>query len=122
MGNTFEKFTNADSSESTVSTVDQPTNKQEQKVKVKINYSQFDDYTKTLTVEQAVAEASKCLACGCGAGCEICRDICKMFAYDMNPDGKISFDEDKCVACGMCIYRCPNKNIEMIQTGTENLV
>ena len=30
-------------------------------------------------------------------------------------------DEDKCVACGMCIHRCPNRNIEMVQTGTENL-
>jgi len=28
----------------------------------------------------------------------------------------------KCVACGMCIHRCPNKNIEMVQTGTDNLV
>ena len=82
----------------------------------------FDDYTKTLTGEQAVAEASRCLACGCGAGCEICKDICKMFSYEMDANGKMILDEEQCVACGMCIWRCPNKNIEMIQTGTENLV
>ncbi|MHC4738646.1 MAG: FAD-dependent oxidoreductase [Planctomycetota bacterium] len=82
----------------------------------------FDDYTRTLTCEQAVAEASRCLACGCGAGCEICKDICKMFSYEMDANGTMILDEEKCVACGMCIWRCPNKNIEMIQTGTENLV
>ena len=99
------------------------------KWRVKLDYipgdkrkKSFDDYTKIITAKQAVAEASRCLACGCGAGCEICRDICKMFCYDMDADGKISLDVDKCVACGMCIYRCPNNNIEMLQTGTENLL
>ncbi|MHC4394621.1 MAG: FAD-dependent oxidoreductase [Planctomycetota bacterium] len=82
----------------------------------------FKDYTRTLTCEQAVAEASRCLVCGCGAGCEICKDICKMFCYEMDANGRMIFDEEKCVACGMCIWRCPNSNIEMIQTGTENLV
>jgi len=75
-----------------------------------------------LTREQAVAEASRCLACGCGAGCEVCKDICKMFAYTIDKNGQTILDEEKCVACGMCIWRCPNNNIEMIQTGTENLV
>ena len=82
----------------------------------------FEDYTRTLTKAEAVAEASRCLACGCGAGCEICKDICKMFSYELGPDGRMVLDEDKCVACGMCIWRCPNYNIEMIQTGTENIV
>ena len=75
-----------------------------------------------LTREQAVAEASRCLACGCGAGCEVCKDICKMFSYEMDANGRMILDEEQCVACGMCIWRCPNKNVEMIQTGTENLV
>ncbi len=69
-----------------------------------------------LTKQQAVDEASRCLACGCGAGCEICKDICKMFAWSMDPQGRVLLDEDKCVGCGMCIHRCPNRNIEMVQT------
>jgi len=82
----------------------------------------FEEYMPLLTMKQAVEEAKRCLSCGCGAGCEICKDICKMFAWDMSPEGKVFPDKDKCVACGMCIYRCPNQNIEMIQTGTENLI
>jgi NADPH-dependent glutamate synthase beta subunit-like oxidoreductase/dihydroorotate dehydrogenase len=81
----------------------------------------FDDYTITLTKEQAIAEASRCLICGCGAGCEICAKICKVFAYDIDHRGRIGLDRDKCLACGMCVYRCPNKNIEIVQTGNENL-
>jgi len=82
----------------------------------------FDTYAAVLSAKQAVAEAARCLACGCGAGCETCKDICKVFAWGTDPQGRVMLDEDKCVACGMCIHRCPNRNIEMIQTGTENLV
>ncbi|MFH0909997.1 MAG: FAD-dependent oxidoreductase, partial [Planctomycetota bacterium] len=82
----------------------------------------FRGYVRTLTREEAVKEAQRCLTCGCGAGCEICKDICKMFAWKIDPQGRVLLDEDKCVACGMCLHLCPNNNIEMIQTGTENLV
>ncbi|MCK9265288.1 FAD-dependent oxidoreductase [bacterium] len=76
----------------------------------------FDGYAPVLTEEQAVKEASRCLACGCGAGCEICVELCKMFANKLDDNGRIYVDEEKCVACGMCIQRCPNKTLEMIQT------
>jgi len=81
----------------------------------------FDEYTAVLTEEQAVREAARCLACGCGAGCEVCKDICKVFAYSMDPQGRIVLDEEKCLGCGMCAHRCPNQNIEIVQTGTENI-
>ncbi len=79
----------------------------------------FDGYEPLLTEEQAVAEAGRCLACGCGAGCQICYDICKMFAYQMDATGRVCLDEDKCVACGMCAQRCPNGRIEMVQTSDK---
>jgi NADPH-dependent glutamate synthase beta subunit-like oxidoreductase/dihydroorotate dehydrogenase/ferredoxin len=81
----------------------------------------LDEYTATLTTDQAVGEAGRCLACGCGAGCEVCVDICKVFAYRMDPQGRVVLDEEKCLGCGMCAHRCPNQNIEMIQTGTESI-
>lgn len=75
----------------------------------------FEEYQPVLSVEEAVREASRCMACGCGAGCEICYKLCKVFAYRVNDDGRLVLDEDKCVACGMCLQRCPTKTLEMAQ-------
>ncbi len=75
----------------------------------------FDEYAPTLTEDSAVAEAARCLNCGCGAGCQLCAQICNAFAISVEGDQMI-FDEEKCHACGMCMRRCPNENIEMIQT------
>ena len=82
----------------------------------------FSDTTRALSRAKAVTEAQRCLACGCGAGCEICKDICMAFCYTLDKNGKTELEEDSCLACGMCIHRCPNDNVEMFQTGTENLV
>ncbi len=81
----------------------------------------FKGFTRVLTRAKAVEEANRCMACGCGTGCGICVDICKAFAWERKGD-HVELDEEKCLACGMCIHKCPNDNVEMVQTGTENLV
>jgi Pyruvate/2-oxoacid:ferredoxin oxidoreductase delta subunit len=68
-----------------------------------------------LTEQDAVAEASRCLNCGCGEGCQHCKTICCIFAAEIADDGTMRIDKDECVACGMCYYGCPNKNIEMVK-------
>ena len=45
-----------------------------------------------------------------------------MFCFSMDEDGRMHLDEEKCVACGMCAHRCPNDNIDIVQTGTEKLL
>jgi NADPH-dependent glutamate synthase beta subunit-like oxidoreductase/dihydroorotate dehydrogenase len=75
----------------------------------------FEIYTRTLSEEQAVAEASRCLNCGCGEGCLICVDVCNSFAIHAI-GGLPLVDAEECVACGICVWRCPNANIEMITT------
>ena len=75
----------------------------------------FDEYAPVLSKEQAVKEARRCLACGCGAGCLICLQLCKMFAYRVTDAGRVELNEDQCVACGMCLQRCPNQAIEMVK-------
>jgi NADPH-dependent glutamate synthase beta subunit-like oxidoreductase/dihydroorotate dehydrogenase len=79
----------------------------------------FAEYEAVLSEEQAVTEASRCLACGCGAGCQICYDICKQFAYEINDEGRVCLDQEKCVACGVCAFRCPNNVIEIEQTSDK---
>lgn len=74
----------------------------------------FKTYRRVFTPEEAVAEASRCLKCGCGEGCALCKQICTDFAIHVIAPDTIQIDENKCVACGMCYNRCPNGNIEMI--------
>ena len=71
------------------------------------------------TIEEAIKEASRCLKCGCGEGCQLCKTICSEFAIYNPKLDKIEIHGDECVACGMCFNRCPNKNIEMINTGKK---
>lgn len=74
----------------------------------------FETYTRTLTEEEAVAEACRCLGCGCGIGCGICERVCQSFAFKPAALDRFVLDEDKCVACGMCYNLCPNQNIEVV--------
>ncbi|MBN2290320.1 MAG: 4Fe-4S binding protein, partial [Candidatus Glassbacteria bacterium] len=74
----------------------------------------FDLYEPTLTAEEAVKEASRCLHCGCGVGCQICENLCMREAWH-EKGNRVEVDQDECVACGMCVFRCPNENIEMVK-------
>jgi NADPH-dependent glutamate synthase beta subunit-like oxidoreductase/dihydroorotate dehydrogenase len=47
----------------------------------------FQINTHGYTYEEAVAEAGRCLNCGCGEGCLLCVDLCNSFAIS-NVDGK----------------------------------
>jgi NADPH-dependent glutamate synthase beta subunit-like oxidoreductase/dihydroorotate dehydrogenase len=79
----------------------------------------FDTYTRAFTEEEAMAEASRCLNCGCGEGCQLCKTICCDFSPFIEKPDTLKIDKDTCVACGMCFNRCPNNNIEMISTGVK---
>jgi len=58
-------------------------------------------------------EAERCLRCGCGEGCGICKQICCEFAPFVKSPDTLEIDKDACLACGMCFHRCPKKNIRM---------
>ena len=76
----------------------------------------FKPFRRVFTEDEAVAEASRCLKCGCGEGCQLCKTICTDFAPMIVEADTVQINKDKCVACGMCYNRCPNGNIEMIDT------
>jgi NADPH-dependent glutamate synthase beta subunit-like oxidoreductase/dihydroorotate dehydrogenase len=76
----------------------------------------FETYERVFTEEEAVAEASRCLNCGCGEGCQLCKTICCEFAPFIVTADTLQIDPNLCIGCGMCVQRCPLNNIEMIRT------
>ncbi|MCP4400538.1 MAG: FAD-dependent oxidoreductase [bacterium] len=74
----------------------------------------FSIHVRSLTEEEAVSEAQRCLNCGCGEGCAICATLCPEFTILVDDVDTLGIHEDECVACGMCCNRCPNDNIEMV--------
>ena len=79
----------------------------------------FAPDSRTLTEEEAIAEASRCLNCGCGEGCQLCKTICTDFAPYIADTDTMAICSGNCVACGMCYNRCPNGNIEMVNLGQK---
>lgn len=75
--------------------------------------------TRVMTREEAVREASRCLNCGCGEGCQLCKTICGEFAPYISAPDTLEIERKDCVACGMCVSRCPNGNIEMVDLGVR---
>jgi formate dehydrogenase major subunit len=75
-----------------------------------------------MTEAEAIAEASRCLRCGCSVTCGLCERICSSFAVSLD-DGtqQERIDRKKCHACGMCAQLCPNRNIEIVaETGNTD--
>ena len=77
----------------------------------------FDLYERVMTEEEAKQEASRCLNCGCGEGCQLCKTICTDFAPEIVDTDTVQIRREMCVACGMCYNRCPNGNIGMVNLG-----
>ena len=73
----------------------------------------FETVLAPMTEAEAVAEASRCLNCGCSVTCGLCERICSSFAISLEGD-QYKIDRKKCHACGMCAQLCPNDNIEMV--------
>lgn len=77
----------------------------------------FSEINSTLTEEQAVAEASRCMSCGLCFNCDQCRVYCPMEAISRDkkrPVGQVMFtDYTKCIGCHICAQACPCGYIEM---------
>lgn len=84
---------------------------------LEIRKNSFEMYERVMTEEEAQKEASRCLNCGCGEGCQLCKTICTDFAPEISDTDTMHIRKEECVACGMCFNRCPNGNIEMVNLG-----
>jgi 2-oxoacid:acceptor oxidoreductase delta subunit (pyruvate/2-ketoisovalerate family) len=67
-----------------------------------------------MTLEQARAEAARCLAGHPCQGCELCVLLCPDLAVTKDPDtGRPVIDLAYCKGCGLCAHLCPKGAITM---------
>ncbi|MBI5816606.1 MAG: FAD-dependent oxidoreductase [Nitrospinae bacterium] len=77
----------------------------------------FGEIYQTITRDQAVAEANRCMSCGLCFVCDQCRVFCPREAIHRDkkrPQGQVMFtDYTKCNGCHVCFESCPCGYIEM---------
>jgi len=75
----------------------------------------FQEIKKAFTEEEAVQEAKRCLACGCGLGCGVCEKVC-IYSAVKRQGGRYRVDAERCDGCGLCAELCPKGNIKMVKS------
>lgn len=77
----------------------------------------FGETSTTITFDEAVAEASRCMSCGLCFGCDQCRIFCPREAIERDykrPKGRFMHtDYTRCNGCHVCQQACPCGYIEM---------
>lgn len=77
----------------------------------------FSEIRKTLSTEQALAEAGRCMSCGLCNVCDQCRIFCPQQAITRSmkrAKGKVMFtDYTRCTGCHVCFEACPTGYINM---------
>jgi Pyruvate/2-oxoacid:ferredoxin oxidoreductase delta subunit len=77
----------------------------------------FQEIYQTISKEQAIDEASRCMSCGLCMVCDQCRVYCPYEAIERDRkagQGKVMFtDYTKCVGCHVCAEVCPCGYIQM---------
>lgn len=74
-----------------------------------------DEAPEEMTLEQAMAEAARCLSLHACVGCELCGLLCPDQAITHDPDnGRPVIDLAYCKGCGLCAYICPKGALSMV--------
>jgi len=75
----------------------------------------FEPFEEGFTLEEAVAEARRCLCCGPCMSCKACIAL----GFQPGPP-KIEVDEDACVRCGNCAFYCPYEAVKLEYPGAAS--
>jgi len=76
--------------------------------------STFDEVVGSLTEENALFEARRCLSCGNCFECDNCFGVCPDNAViKLGPSEGYEFDFEFCKGCGICAQECPCGAIDM---------
>jgi len=71
----------------------------------------FETFEKDYTLEEAVAEARRCLCCG---PCSSCRACVAMGLQSEIP--QIALNQEACSGCGFCVALCPYDAIKLVKS------
>ena len=79
------------------------------------------EIAKTLTRDQAIAEAKRCMSCGSCFECGECWSYCQDQAIikPLTPNERYKFKMEFCNGCKKCAEQCPCGYIEMHMPGQE---
>ena len=76
--------------------------------------STFDEVQGSLSEENALFEARRCLSCGNCFECDNCYGVCPDNAViKLGPGNRFEFNLDYCKGCGICVAECPCGAIKM---------
>ena len=85
--------------------------------------SSFSEVESTFTLEQAMAEASRCTGATTCLYCEVCELMCPDLAITRDEKtGEIQIDLSFCKGCGLCAVYCPKGAIQMVVDTTDKVV
>ncbi len=68
----------------------------------------------TITAEEAMQEAERCLGLRSCGSCEICSLFCPDLCITRNESGETQIDLTYCKGCGICAAVCPKQAIQMV--------
>jgi len=71
-----------------------------------LRIASFEEVVQGWTLEEAVAEARRCLACGTCNECSNCLLFCPDVAIHRGEEG-FFVDREHCKGCGICVEECP---------------
>jgi len=77
----------------------------------------FTEIKQTISTQQALNEAARCMSCGLCDVCDQCRVYCPqetIYRDKKRPKGKVMFTEyTACTGCHVCFEACPTGYIQM---------